>query len=414
MTPARFQTWAVRLALPLWSENGFDGRRALFHERLDFSGRPVTLPALRLMVQARQIATYCRAALRGDCPAGDMALRCLAEVERRYHRADGAAGWVFSLGPDGRPADRRRDLYAHAFILFAYAWACRLSGDPGLRRRAADAATELEAIFRTPDMGFRDAVPPRDTIRRQNPHMHLLEAWLALFEATGEDIYRHRATRLAILATTRFIDPESGLLLEDFTADWRPLHPAGRNRAEPGHLLEWSWLLHEYVRLCAPRDAQGIGHIARRLHATGLAHATGGMPPVIRNAVGQDGRVVDQGTRIWPQTELMRSLAMNNPATAVSSGVIAGVLAHFATHYIPPHLNGGWIDRLNADGTTPMDHMPASSLYHIYGAVCDLTDAAGAGRKDTADTLSPPRHDGNAAGLSVMRAHGFPDREEME
>lgn len=372
MTPDHFQTWAVRQALPLWSENGFNRDRTLFHERLDFSGRPIILPALRLMVQARQIATYCRAALRGDHDAGDLALRCLAEVERRYHRADGAAGWIFSLAPDGRPADRRRDLYGHAFILYAHAWACRLSGDPGLRRRTGEMASELETIFSTPGPGFMDAVPPQDAIRRQNPHMHLLEAWLALFEATGEDIYRHRAAGLVTLAITRFIDPASGLLLEDFTTDWHPLHPAGQNRAEPGHLLEWSWLLHEYLRLCAPRDADAdaIRQVAMRLHTTALVHTASIHPPVIRNAVGQDGRVVDGGTRIWPQTELIRSLGMN----MASPDLIADVLAHFATHYIPPHLNGGWIDRLNADGTPAMDHMPASSLYHIYGAVCDLTD----------------------------------------
>ncbi|GAN87507.1 AGE family epimerase/isomerase [Komagataeibacter intermedius] len=385
MTPARFQSWAVRQALPLWSENGFDSQRALFHERLDFNARPLPLPALRLMVQARQIATYCRAALRGDCPAGDMALRCLAEVERRYHRADGAAGWVFSLAPDGRPADRRRDLYTHAFILFAYAWAYRLSGDPGLKRHAAGTATELETIFHTSGPGFMDAVPPHDAIRRQNPHMHLLEAWLALYDATGEENYRARAARLVTLATTRFIDPDSGLLLEDFSADWQPLHPAGRNRAEPGHLLEWSWLLHEYLRLCAPGDAATIRQVAGRLHLTALAHTTGIMPLVIRNAVTQDGRVVDGGTRIWPQTELIRSLGANQSAP-VSSGIMPGILAHFATHYIPSHLNGGWIDRLNADGTTPMDHMPASSLYHIYGAVCDLTE--GHGHRDAAENLS--------------------------
>ncbi|GBR38249.1 mannose-6-phosphate isomerase [Komagataeibacter oboediens DSM 11826] len=385
MTPARFQSWAVRQALPLWSENGFDRQRALFHERLDFNGRPLPLPALRLMVQARQIATYCRAALRGDCGAGDMALRCLAEVERRYHRADGAAGWVFSLAPAGRPADRRRDLYAHAFILFAYAWAYRLSGDPGLRRRAAETATELETIFHTSGPGFMDAVPPRDATRRQNPHMHLLEAWLALYDAMGEEIYHTRAARLITLATTRFIDPDSGLLLEDFSADWQPLYPAGQNRAEPGHLLEWSWLLHEYLRLCAPGDAAVIRQAAGRLHLTALAHTTGTMPPVIRNAVAQDGRIVDGGTRIWPQTELIRSLGANRSAP-VSSDIITGILANFATHYIPSHLNGGWIDRLNADGTTPMDHMPASSFYHIYGAVCDLTE--GQGHRDAAENLS--------------------------
>lgn len=375
MTPSQFRAWAVHQALPLWAGNGFDSGRDLFHERLHFNGQPITLPALRLMVQARQIATYSRAALREDYAAGEQALRCLHTVEQRYHRADGAPGWVFSLAQDGRPADCRRDLYAHAFILFAYAWAYRLSGDAGLRKRAWESSVELRDIFHAHNGGFLDAAPPYDTIRRQNPHMHLLEAYLALFEATEEEIYLNFATELVELGISRFIEPNTSLLLEDFDSEWKPLEPFGHNRAEPGHLFEWSWLLQEYLRLNAGcKDEKNVRHLAQTLHQTALVHTNGCVLPVIRDGISENGTVTSAHTRVWPQTEFMRSLAVTVPRQQLASNdVIASVLENFSIHYIPASLHGGWIDKLSADNTSKMDHMPASSLYHIYGAVCELS-----------------------------------------
>ena len=99
-----WRNWLVGEALPLWSTNGFDAGRGLFHERLARNGNPAPTPELRLMVQARQIATFCRAALDGLYDASAQALRCMDEVERLYHRADGHAGWVFSVAPGGQPA----------------------------------------------------------------------------------------------------------------------------------------------------------------------------------------------------------------------------------------------------------------------------------------------------------------------
>ena len=204
--------------------------------------------------------------------------------------------------------------------------------------------------------------------------MHLLEAYLALFEATGDEAYREFATELVKLALTRFIEPKTFLLLEEFTADWSAPKPFGQNRAEPGHLFEWSWLLQEYLRLYP--DTTKAGHIrgvAQRLHQTALVHTGGVIPPVIRDGVLENGEISAPNTRVWPQTEFMRSLALTIPEKErETSPIVRAVLENFSTHYIPAHLNGGWIDRLDASGHSLMDHMPASSLYHIYGAICEL------------------------------------------
>ncbi|MFW7266818.1 AGE family epimerase/isomerase [Gluconacetobacter sp. Hr-1-5] len=377
---ARWREWLVTQALPLWSERGFDPRQGLYHERLTWGGAVAPLPELRLMVQARQVAVYCRAGLDGfygnSAQALTDALLCLDTVERLYRHADGGAGWVFSLAPDGTPASRVRDLYAHAFILFAYAWAYRLTGAPRYRRIARETAEEIWPLFAMEE-GFRDCVPQTNAVRRQNPHMHLLEACLALFEATDEAFYLDQAERLVTLASRRFMDPRSGALLEEFDAAWAPLAPPGHNRVEPGHLFEWAWLLGEYRRLAPGTQAKGhLYAMAERLFAFG---STGGCAPdtgLVYDAMTEDGVVCAHSTRIWPQTEHLRLLCRRRKdAGEGGEGLLSSISELFFTRYAPAQLAGGWIDRLD-EGLAPMvDHMPASSLYHIYGAAREIVCA---------------------------------------
>lgn len=365
--------WMLQKALPLWSNAGYDRKRRLYHERLTFDAQPIPMPDLRLMVQARQIATFCRATLDGVFNASQDALICLSEVQTRYWQSDNQPGWIFALGPDGRPSKTTRDLYAHAFILFAYAWTYRLSGETTLLKVVNDTIEEIESIFHASGGGFLDAVPPSDAIRRQNPHMHLLEAYLVLFEVTADQFYLDHAQRLITLAQDRFICPRSGMLLEFFGPDWAPCQPFGHNAVEPGHLFEWSWLLNEAVRLnpMSP-NAKTLNVTAERLFEAGTQH--GITHGVVRDGITDNGTLTHTSTRIWPQTELVRLLACRNKMQAGKSlkhtedNLFKTTTRTFFASYAPASLQGGWVDRRNTDGNPAVDHMPASSLYHIYGA----------------------------------------------
>lgn len=366
--------WMVQKALPLWSSAGYDRTRHLYHERLTFDATPIVMPDLRLMVQARQIATFCRASLDGVFDASEEALSCLSEVQKRYWRSDDQPGWVFALGPDGRPSKTTRDLYAHAFILFAYAWAYRLSGDKTLLKVVNATIAEIESIFQAPSGGFLDAVPTPDKIRRQNPHMHLLEAYLVLFEVTADQFYMDKAQELITLAQDKLICQRSGMLLEFFGPDWTPCEAFGSNAVEPGHLFEWSWLLGEAVRLNpAAAHNKDLRISATRLFATGTQYGIAN--DVVYDGITDNGTVTHTSTRIWPQTELIRLLACRNKpsagniSNAVEINLLNAITRNFFASYAPESLQGGWVDRRNGAGEATVDHMPASSLYHIYGAI---------------------------------------------
>ncbi len=371
LAPAR--TWAIERAFPLWSGAGFDAPLGLFHERLDLERRPLAAAPRRVMVQARQIATFARATLAGWHRPGPEA-DALETVIRLYHRRDGAPGWIFSLNPDGSPASTVRDLYAHAFILYALAFGHRVTGAPGLIALADETLSDMDRIFAAPHGGFRDAVPAADDIRRQNPHMHLLEALLALYEATGAERYMARAAHLIALATDRFIAADGGALIEDFGHDWQPLGAPGENRVEPGHLFEWAWLLGEYARLGGAVDSAVRERLIAFATRTGLDPATGR----IVDAVNEHGRVLAASTRSWPHAEAVKAFAaaaiLGEAGAEASADRLLGFLMQT---FAPSSLEGGWIDRFDANGAPLVDHMPASTLYHIAGAIIEAERAFG-------------------------------------
>lgn len=363
LAPAR--RWAIDLALPLWSGAGYDSALGLYHERLDLERRPLGGSPRRLMVQARQIASFARASLMGWQRPGAEA-DCLDRVIRLYHRRDGAPGWIFSLQADGSPASTLRDLYGHAFILYAIAWQHRLTGDPALVALADETLAELDLIFAAPHGGFRDAVPPPDEVRRQNPHMHLLEALLALHEATGAERFMARAEHLIALATDRFIAADGGALIEDFSHDWRPLASPGDNRVEPGHLLEWAWLLGEYARLGGTIDSG----VRERLIAFATTHGLDLATGRVVDAVNERGTVLAASIRAWPHAEGVKAFAAAAARGDARAEASADLLLGFLMRvFAPDALEGGWIDRFDAAGNPLVDHMPASTLYHIAGAL---------------------------------------------
>ena len=252
---ARLRRWVVDQALPLWGATGFDASRGAFVERLTFEGAPHLAAPRRAMVQARQIYVFSHAALLGWSPEGKtIALEAAHRLIDRYHGADGAPGWVFAVHPDGAVHDAKRDFYAHAFALFGLAWAYKLEPEPRFLSTALATLRVLDQHFASPSGGYHSVLPADAGRREQNPHMHLFEAMLAWFEATGSAVFLARAGELYAMMAGRFFQPQSGILAEYFDGSWNPRAGLHGRICEPGHHFEWSWLLRRYAGLAGRSD----------------------------------------------------------------------------------------------------------------------------------------------------------------
>ena len=366
---AQLAQWLSAMALPLWSQEGFDRKSGLYFERLNFDGTPAAVTQRRLMVQMRQVATFCRAAADGINHDPAQAIECFDRLRWLYYRQDGQAGWVFSIGPDEKPANSARDLYAHAFVLFAHAGVFSATADPHYIRSAHQTLSDVEFLFS--DRSGEILGQSRNALggKEQNPRMHMLEACLALFEVSGEMAFWNFAQAIVDLAMARMIDHATGTIAEVFTTRWSPVAHHGKIRVEPGHQLEWAWLLLEFLRLSPDSNSRpAVLDAAIRLGEQGLKplmHGGG----AICDAVSTKGEMMERSVRIWPQTEAIRLLKdYGHLWPEQARQYLPFLTASLITQFLPARLNGGWFDHLDCAGMPLVNYMPASSLYHIYGA----------------------------------------------
>ncbi|WP_294389614.1 AGE family epimerase/isomerase [uncultured Sphingomonas sp.] len=359
----RYLDWIRDEALPLWADAGFDAGAGRFRERLDGAGRPEAVPH-RSMVQARQIYVFAHAAQLGWFDGAALAETATASLIRDFCREEGdQASFAFSIHPDGRIASDVRDAYAHAFALFALAWVYRLNGDPGLLTLADKVIRFVDAQLTDPRHGgLFDALPVATRDKRQNPHMHLLEAYLFLEQAAPGRGYLERAGALVRLFADRML--RDTVLPEYFAQDWSPLADTARSGIwEPGHHFEWVWLLDRYGRLSGETVEPWIGALDASAHAFGLTP-----DGLIVDEVDADGTVAKASHRIWPHTEAIKAaMARNDPAFA---GRMAGVLM---AHFLDRPFAGGWIDQIGPDRAPLVDYVPASSLYHLFLAAAEAS-----------------------------------------
>ena len=365
----RFRDWLVAETLPLWRDDGYDARCGGFHEKLGFDRAPITGEGKRILVQARQCFTF--SVYAGALDGAGAAARSGFDFMTAYGRHP-EGGWRHRVARDGAPLDDTRDLYDQAFAIFASAAMIATCGRADARDIADQTLDYLDRERSHPAGGYTEAVLPdgrvADTPRRQNPHMHLFEALLALYEAAGDAEYLGRAERLFALARSKFI--VDGTLREYFTDALTPMPgPKGRI-VEPGHHMEWVWLLHRYAALA---DDAGALAIAEPLYDFALAHGYDQGSGGLFDEVTADGSVHRADRRLWPQTEALRAHAVRwerYEDTAARARIDSGIATLMRDHLTGPR--GGWQEHIHADGENFYGSLPASSLYHLSSAASEV------------------------------------------
>ncbi len=362
--------------LPLCRDRFADTVHGGFHEQLDPAHRPVPIGTKRLMVQCRQLYVLSHAALLGERSGQGAAERGYAFLRRSYRDRE-HGGWYFRATESGEPAERDKDLYSHAFVLFALAYLHRAFGAPDAIASAAETMDVLRARMAAPGGGFWDradaAWTPDASLRRQNPHMHLLEAMLALYEATGETRWLDEADALVRLFLERFFDAPTGTLGEYFTAAWEP-DPARGHIVEPGHHYEWLWLLHRYRTLSGSSLGDAAGEALFRMaeeHGADPEH--GG----IHDQIDRSGAALLTTRRIWPVTEAIKAhVARIEAGAAVTADQPDRLVAHLFASFLRPEA-GGWVETMTREGAPLQTNLPGSTPYHLFLAAAEVARVLG-------------------------------------
>ncbi|HEV8077524.1 MAG TPA: AGE family epimerase/isomerase, partial [Marinobacter sp.] len=331
-------------------------------ERLLADGSPDWAANVRVRVQARQAFYYAAIASLGWCEQGEQVSIGITDfVERFAAHPEAGGGYTHLLNPDWQVSDSKQDLYDHAFFLLAFAWQYRAFGNKQALASAHRLMAHLDKHLGAMNGGWLEG-DYAYTHRRQNPHMHLFEAFMALYEASGEAVWLARAGQMFTLFQTRFYHADAEVLLEFFAEDWTPSPGEPGTLVEPGHMLEWVWLLDWYSRLSGQPVRQYTGALYRKALAIGVIAETG----LVYDVVDIAGEVVEPTKRCWGLTEMIKaSLVMAREGEPGAEERAAAGVDTLFSYYLNAQVVGSYVDRLGADDAVIEANAPASSLYHL-------------------------------------------------
>ena len=205
------------------------------------------------------------------------------------------------------------------------------------------------------------------------------------------------------LALAHFIDPRTGAVPEFFRPDW---HPEPDSPVEPGHQFEWAWL---FLRFNESLGEDRIARAALRLIEVGETCGVDRARGVAIAALAGDFSVRDPHARLWTQCERIKAACSALSLTGAAQYRSTALEATAALlSYLDTPARGLWRDRLDARGSFIEEPAPASSLYHLVGAVLELSRVTEQLSSSNELTVSAPSTGADVAPRSPPR--GFADR----
>jgi mannose 2-epimerase len=265
--------------LPFWLTHGVDEEHGGFLTYLDKDGNPTGETVKTQLCQARMIYTYSSAHRAGY---GDG--KCL-EIARQgvdfllanlWDRNLG--GWFWTCEKDGTPINRSKLTYGQSFAIYALSEYGMASGDQRglgwalktfqvLQTNVADNCNGGYYEFLEEDWSKKRPGKYGGDRKSLDVHMHLMEAFTNLYEASGRQIHKEQTCELIELIMKRMLHPEFRTGMAQFAYDWTPLRAIlfsdvwgsdrdvdddeGRpiNNTSFGHNVELIWLLNHATRI---------------------------------------------------------------------------------------------------------------------------------------------------------------------
>jgi mannose/cellobiose epimerase-like protein (N-acyl-D-glucosamine 2-epimerase family) len=307
-------------------------------------------------------------------------------LKTQHRQSDGGFAWV--LGARG-VIDGTRHCYGHAFVLLAAAAAAK-AGISGAPEFATDVYALLEKRFWDAEAQlYVDEIAEGDwsaisSYRGQNANMHMCEAMLSAYEATGDIKYLDRAHLLAKRICVDLAAGSDGLVWEHFHTDWT--HDWDYNRDDPknlfrpygylpGHFVEWSKLLLILERY---RSEPWMLETARLLFDTALDKSWDERNGGMNYTFDRSGKILDADRYYWVLAEAIAASA----ALALRTGLEKywnwyDQAWSFSDAHLVDHQYGAWYRVLDANNNRYDDKKspPSKTDYHPLGACFEVLEA---------------------------------------
>jgi cellobiose epimerase len=366
--------------MDFWKAHGPDTKHGGIHGFHDRKGVPKEDADKGLIQQTRHLWSFSTwYARREKSPE----IRAVADSIYQFlvaHFLDKDGEFFYKVSRDGSKAvEPKKQLYAESFAIFALATYADVFAVPEAGKRALACFQSIDRRLhdaqhlgydQTQDPGWLAPGAQKDT----NTHIHLLEAFTALYRSSKDETVRARLEEMVKVVATRIVQP-ANYAHKEFYRDWR-IHE--KPVVSYGHDLETAWLLIDALdALGTPNDgmrqvALGLGkHAAER----GYDAAKGGY-----FEEGVPGAVPTKLEKVWwIQAEALPGLwwlyRLSNDASYLDR--LEGTLNWIETKQLDS-VHGEWFWGINPDGSISShgDHKGEEwkAQYHGLRAVLFTSD----------------------------------------
>lgn len=207
---------------------------------------------------------------------GDTEYRHIAERQYGYfvdHFIDPVHDGVYwSVTADGQPLDTHKQTYAQAFALYALAEYAQINADAlplairlfqTIEQHTADPIyggyiEGLTADWQPLD-DMRLSDHDKNTAKSQNTHLHVLEAYTALYRVWSDPVLKSKIQALHTIFRDHLMDTDTHHINLFFNLDWS----LASDEASYGHDIETSWLMDEALTAIGERDDDFVWQVGR-------------------------------------------------------------------------------------------------------------------------------------------------------
>ena len=251
--------------LNYWVKEVYDTNRRTFFGRITNEGKKFPETALSAVLTTRILWTF-SAAYRFYPTAiykkmADEAFRIL--VENFWDNENGGIYW--SVFPDGKPEDTKKQFYAEAFFIYAMSEYWLAFKDEKAKQIAVSMFMLMEKYAFDPEFGgyieantadWKETDDQRlspkdlDVKKSMNTHLHILEAYTNLYRIHKVKEVEQKVEHLLRIFLDKILDKNTGHLILFFDKDWTV-----RSEIDSyGHDIEATWLMHEAAEVLGNHD----------------------------------------------------------------------------------------------------------------------------------------------------------------
>jgi len=372
--------------LEYWRKNTLDIENGGFVGRIDHYNNVIDGAPKGIILNTRILWAFSRANNFYKDSRYDK--ECLRAFEYLYeHFDDKTSGGVYwEVDYMGKPSNRRKQIYAQAFCIYALSeyykysknskalnWGMQLFNFLEEKAYDAEYGGYLEAFnenwqnIKDLRLSEKDLNAPKTT----NTILHILEAYTTLYEITSDAKVEQALKRLISLFLGRIFNYQNHLKLF-FTKDWKSMS----TEISYGHDIEAAWLLcHAAGILGDPALINKTNEMLVAVVKTFTSEAID-VDFGIWNAKDPDNQIMDKDKHWWPQAEAMVGLCYVWQKTKEDSYfTTCRQIWQFTKTNIIDAKNGEWFFRVNMNGDpyTSEDKVgPWKCPYHNSRALIEI------------------------------------------